>query len=216
MTGFAASSFLVALPITLATAAALQAVTLGAALRGGRHSAVDVTWGAGFVAIAAVACALGWGEGANARRLLILLLTACWGLRLAGHIFLRLRGHEGEDSRYEELLARAGAARTGFAITHIYLPQGLTQWFVSLPVQIAMFQRGGMVSGLLGVALWAVGFFFETVGDHQLTRFGRTRPARGRSSTRAFGGTPGTPTISGTLVCGGGYRCSPSPTGRGS
>ena len=181
MSGFAASSFLVALPITLATAAALQAATLAAALRGGRHSAVDVTWGAGFVAIAALACALGWGNGPNARRLLILLLTACWGLRLAGHIFLRLRGHEGEDPRYDELLARAGAARTRFAITHIYLPQGLTQWFVSLPVQMAMFQPGGIgVLGVIGVALWAVGFFFEAVGDHQLTRFRQDPASRDR------------------------------------
>jgi steroid 5-alpha reductase family enzyme len=172
MSGFAASSFLLALPVSLATAAALQAVTLAAALRGGRHSAVDVTWGAGFVSIAVVSCALGWGLGDNSRRLLILVLTATWGLRLAVHIFLRLRRHEGEDSRYEELLRRAGAARTRYAITHIYLPQGLTQWFISLPVQIAMFSRGGIgVLGAIGVALWVVGFFFETVGDYQLTRF---------------------------------------------
>jgi steroid 5-alpha reductase family enzyme len=181
MSGFAASSFLLALPVTLMTAAAMQAGTLAAALRGGRHSVVDITWGVGFVAIAAVACSLAWGDASNGRRLLILVLTACWGLRLAGHIFGRLRGHEGEDHRYEELLAKAGNSRTRYAITHIYLPQGLTQWFVSLPLQVAMFQSGGIgILGYIGIALWALGFFFETVGDRQLAEFRRDPASKGR------------------------------------
>jgi steroid 5-alpha reductase family enzyme len=187
MNGFATSSFLVALPATLAMAAALQAGTLALAVRGGRHSAVDVTWGAGFVAIAAVACALGWDHGVNGRRLLIFVLTAAWGLRLAGHIYLRLRKHPGEDRRYEELLARGGTARTRYAITHVYLPQGLTQWFISLPVQVAMFQQGGPgglsgigVLGGVGIALWTVGFVFEAVGDHQLAVFQRDPSSSGR------------------------------------
>ena len=99
---------------------------------------------------------------------------------MAGHILLRLRAHEGEDRRYEEVLGRGGTARTRYAITHVYLPQGLTQWFISLPVQVAMFQRsdvsgfsGLSALGVLGVALWTAGFLFETIGDHQLARFQR-------------------------------------------
>jgi steroid 5-alpha reductase family enzyme len=184
VSGFDTSSFLLALPATLAAAAALQAATLAIATRTHRHSIVDVTWGLGFLVIAVVAGALAWGDGGNGRRGLVVLLTAAWALRLATHIGLRLRGLTGEDPRYTELLERAGAkgvGRTRYAITRIYLPQGATQWFVSLPVQVAVFQRGGLgVLGVLGVIVWAVGFVFETVGDLQLTRFRNDPGSRGR------------------------------------
>ena len=50
-------------------------------------------------------------------------------------------------------------------------------WLGSLPVQVAMYERaplGGVT--WLGVAVWAVRFGFETVGDAQLRRF-RADPA---------------------------------------
>jgi steroid 5-alpha reductase family enzyme len=50
-------------------------------------------------------------------------------------------------------------------------------WFVSLPVQVAMFEQGeANWATWAGVLLWLVGFTFETVGDLQLTRF-RNDPA---------------------------------------
>ena len=64
------------------------------------------------------------------------------------------------------------ATSPAYAALHIYLPQGLIMWFVSLPVQLAMVTTGGLSWVLwLGVAVWAVGFVFEAVGDLQLTRF---------------------------------------------
>ncbi len=50
-------------------------------------------------------------------------------------------------------------------------------WLVSLPVQVTSFAPDslGWVAWI-GVALWGVGLFFETVGDAQLTRF-RNDPA---------------------------------------
>jgi len=70
------------------------------------------------------------------------------------------------------MLERADGNPNVYALLHIYLPQGVIMWFVSLPVQIAMFVEGGLGWVLwLGVVVWAVGFFFESVGDLQLTRF---------------------------------------------
>jgi steroid 5-alpha reductase family enzyme len=75
------------------------------------------------------------------------------------------------------MMARADGNPNTYALVHIYLPQGLIMWFVSLPVQVAMVVEGGLGWVLwLGVAVWAVGFFFESVGDLQLTRF-RSDPA---------------------------------------
>jgi steroid 5-alpha reductase family enzyme len=61
--------------------------------------------------------------------------------------------------------------------------QGALQWLVSLPLQVAPLRPGAAALGLLdaaGLALFATGLFFETVGDLQLARF-RADPAnRGR------------------------------------
>ncbi|WP_242652729.1 DUF1295 domain-containing protein [Intrasporangium flavum] len=157
--------------LTALTVAVVLGVTFAVALRAGKQAVIDVTWGLGFVAIAITAFVSTLGHGDPVRRWLALLLTAAWGLRLAGHIFARSRG-KGEDPRYEALLARAPGNPNTYALQRIYLPQGIIMWFVSLPVQVAMFVEGGIGWVLwLGVAVWAVGLFFETVGDLQLTRF---------------------------------------------
>ncbi|CAB4929964.1 MAG: DUF1295 domain-containing protein [Actinobacteria bacterium] len=181
MTGFDTGGFLLALPLTLLAALLLLLATYGVSRVVGRHSVVDVTWGLAFVVITLVAWALSLGEGGagggDGRRTLVLALVALWGLRLAGHIYLRARTHTGEDPRYEAMLARATGNREVYALTRVYLTQALSAWFISLPVQVAVFQRGGLgVLGVVGIAVWAVGLFFEAVGDAQLTRF-RNDPA---------------------------------------
>jgi steroid 5-alpha reductase family enzyme len=169
-----------ALPFTAAAVVVVLGVTFVVALRLGRHAVVDVAWGLGFVAIALTAYLLSAGEGDEARRALVLGLTALWGLRLAGHIARRSRGH-GEDPRYEALLSRAPGSRTVYALRQIYLTQGLVMWFVALPVQVTMFADDGLgLVAWLGVAVWAVGLFFETVGDWQLQRFRADPSTRGQ------------------------------------
>lgn len=185
---FATADFLAALPWTAGAVVVLMLATFAVATAVGRQAVVDVAWGLGFAWVALVAFLLSRGatvawvsyDGApdvsSARAWLALLLTAVWGLRLATHIWSRSRG-KGEDPRYEALLARATGNRTVFVLTRIYLTQGLIMWFVSLPVQVAMFAVGppGPVAWL-GVAVWSVGLFFEAVGDRQLQRF-RDDPA---------------------------------------
>jgi steroid 5-alpha reductase family enzyme len=171
MDDFNGAAFLTALPLTALAVVLVLAVTFAVALRVGRHAVVDVAWGLGFVAVAATAFTVSAGEGDTARRTTTLVLTSVWGLRLATHILLRSRDR-GEDPRYEELLGRAPGDPRVYALTRIYLTQGAVMWLVSLPVQVAMFQTPSL--GLLayvGVAVWSVGLFFETLGDWQLTRF---------------------------------------------
>jgi len=148
------------------------------ALRVGRHAVVDVVWGAGFVVVAAVAVLLAraGGHGDTGRQLLVLALTAAWGLRLAVHIGRRNAGR-GEDPRYQQILDRATGSPAAHLYRRVYLPQTAVLWFVSLPLQVAAFQPGPATAGwplaaaLAGVAVWSVGFTFETVGDWQLERF---------------------------------------------
>lgn len=174
--GFDGGAFGRTLLFTALAVVVVLGITFAVALRVGKQAVIDVTWGLGFAAIALTAFVTSGGHGDALRRWLALVLTVVWGLRLAAHIFSRSRG-KGEDPRYEAMLKRADGNPNAYALLHIYLPQGVIMWFVSLPVQIAMFVEGGIGWVLwLGVVVWAIGFFFESVGDLQLTRF-RNDPA---------------------------------------
>ncbi len=152
----------------------------------GRYNVIDVGWGLGFVVIAWVD--LGWsaGHGDTVRRTVVTVLVSVWGLRLATYIGLRSRGR-GEDPRYAELLATAPRNPDLHALVVVYLTQALAMWFVSLPVQVSMFERGP-TSALtwIGVAVWVVGFFFESVGDGQLDTFRRDPESRSKVMDRGL------------------------------
>ena len=137
--------------------------------RQGRVSVVDTTWGLGFVAVAAVAGVV--GDGAGWRRVLLFVLVALWGGRLAWHVSTRNRG-KGEDPRYAAMLAKEPGNPTWVAVRKVYAVQGAALWFVSLPIQVSAASGDGVrvVAGL-GVLLWAVGLVFEAVGDRQLAAF---------------------------------------------
>jgi steroid 5-alpha reductase family enzyme len=180
MADFPWGSFAASLPFTLLAVLLVLGSTFVVALRVGRHAVVDVAWGLGFVAVAVASFVASDGEGDDVRRTLVLLLTAAWGVRLAGHIALRSRGH-GEDPRYVELMAKAPGHPHLFAFRKVYLTQGAVMWFVSLPVQVAAFETTGPTwLTWLGVAVWAVGLGFESVGDLQLTRFRNDPASRGQ------------------------------------
>lgn len=158
--------------------AATLAVSLGAmsllwllslALRDA--SIVDVWWGPGFAVIAATACGLS-SDGDPVRRGLVVGLSALWGLRLGGYLLWRNWGR-GEDSRYRAMRRHHGDRFRWVSLGTVFGLQGTLMWLVSLPLQVAQL---GPPTGLgpldaIGVALFATGFVFESVGDLQLARF---------------------------------------------
>ncbi|MFF1416986.1 DUF1295 domain-containing protein [Streptomyces sp. NPDC058280] len=169
-----------------AAALAVMLIAFAVAVVRGLHRIVDIAWGLGFTAVALVSYGASAGQGDDVRRLLVTVLTAVWGLRLAGHIAARGRGH-GEDPRYEAMLAKAPGHRNLYALRMVYLLQGLLVLLVSLPVQAAQYIPGrtGPVA-YAGCALWLTGLFFEAVGDQQLARF-RADPAnKGRLMDRGL------------------------------
>ncbi|MGZ4438005.1 MAG: DUF1295 domain-containing protein [Nocardioidaceae bacterium] len=180
MADFPWGAWAASLPFTLLAVVVVLGAAFAAALVLGRHAVVDVAWGLGFVAVAVASFLTSAGHGDDVRRTLVLVMTALWGLRLAAHIGRRSRGH-GEDPRYEELLSRAKGSRTLYALRSIYLTQGVVMWFVSLPLQVAAFETPGPnLLTWLGVVVWAVGLFFEAVGDRQLHRFRSDPASRGK------------------------------------
>ena len=176
---FATDSFL--------TGAALSAAALGVlflaswllGMRLGRWNVVDVTWGVSFPLVAALSF---WWSSRVPRLPTVagavtLALTCVWGLRLAGYIGGRGRGRS-EDPRYTEMLGRRGGSTPLNALRIVFVPQALISWLVSTPVQASMYERHGFTAlAGIGVAVWAVGLFFEAVGDSQMAAF-RADPAR--------------------------------------
>jgi steroid 5-alpha reductase family enzyme len=155
-------------------ALAILIVTYGIAFvvgrRIGRYNVVDVTWGVGFVVVAALAAVL--GDGDAFRRWLLLGLVAVWGLRLAWHMVNKSAG-KGEDPRYRRLLRDDFSAVN--VLRKIFLLQAALAWFISLPLQLSAV-LGPTPPALqpvliAGVVVWLVGVAFEAVGDRQLRAF---------------------------------------------
>lgn len=169
--GFDGHGFLLSLPWTVGAIVALLLVTLGCALKAGRHNVIDTAWGLGFCVVAVTTFLTSPSDGSGVRRYVLLVLVLAWGLRLAWHIGRRSLGH-GEDPRYAQLLDKAEGNRTLYALKVVYLGQGALVFFVSLPVQVGMFEHGRFfVLGWLGVVVWAVGLYFEATGDKQMATF---------------------------------------------
>lgn len=179
------SDVLVVSALALAATALLMAATALAARRLGRVSVVDVAWGLGLVLVAAVSVVGGIlldetpTDAEPVRRWLVLALVGLWGLRLAWHIHRRSAGH-GEDPRYEVVLGGSlRQAGMGVAVRKVFVVQALALWFVSWPVQVgAVSEVWSWPVVAAGVALWAVGVVFETVGDAQLAAY-KADPDRG-------------------------------------
>lgn len=149
-------------------------------------SIVDIFWGCGFVVIG-VASFLWTDDGSSARRGLITALVSVWGLRLAGYLLRRNAGH-GEDPRYQAMRRHWGARFPWVSLVTVFALQGILMWIVSLPVQLTLAAPGGSLGLLdtLGVALFALGLFFESVGDWQLARFKADPANAGRVMDRGL------------------------------
>src|SRR4030042_1067304 len=134
------------------------------------NSSVDVAWGPGFIMVAVVTFWL--RPGFEARHLLITMLVAIWGPRLAIHIYLRNRGR-GEDFRYAKWRIDWGRWFIPRSFLQIFMLQGIFMLIISSPIILV---NRSAVSGLtlldaLGGLLWMIGFLFEAVGDYELKRF---------------------------------------------
>jgi len=133
-------------------------------------SIVDIVWGLGFVAIAWT----GWiiGDGESDRSNLLVAMTSIWGLRLAAYLYWR-NHNKGEDYRYQSMRRRQGRSFALKSLVTVFAFHGIVMFVVSTPIQLAMTPDDPRVGPLavVGVVVWGIGLFFETVGDSQLARF---------------------------------------------
>lgn len=143
----------------------------------------DVAWGLAFVAISVVA--LGVGDGDEERSLLVLILVAVWGVRLAAHIAER---RDGEDRRYAEMRER----HENFALRSLWSvfgTQALIAFVISLPIQVVATDASPADLGVLawaGATIATFGILFEAVADAQLRAFSKDASNKGEVMDRGL------------------------------
>lgn len=171
--------------VAAAVIAGCMAITLVLSLLRRDNSIVDVTYGLAAALATAVTFAL--SPTRHPREALLLALVGLWGARLATHLLVRKWG-QGEDFRYRAWREAWGRWFVVRSVLQIYVLQGVVILVMLTPVLLTRRAPGGPLDlrDWLAVAVWAVGFFFEAVGDAQLLVFKREPGNRGRFMDRGL------------------------------
>jgi steroid 5-alpha reductase family enzyme len=113
-----------------------------------------------------------FAEGDFTRKLLITFLVMLWSFRLGTHLFIRNAKHMEEDSRYKKLREEYGQ-REKFKMWRFFIYQAISNVLLSIPFLIVCLDRSGDFSFLfwIGIILWIIAIFGESVADHQLKAF---------------------------------------------
>jgi steroid 5-alpha reductase family enzyme len=138
---------------------------------------VDVLWTAGL-GVGAVFLGI-VGDGARAPRVLLALLGGVWSVRLALHLWARVR-REGEDGRYRHLRSLWGGSPWRWLAFFQF--QALLIPAFALPfAAVAVNPVSSPVWLAAAVVIWTLSVAGEAMADAQLARFRADAANRGRT-----------------------------------
>lgn len=147
------------------------------------NAIVDSFWGPSFLLIALFT--LVTAENPGLRQNLLTGLVALWSLRLFYYITLR-NWNKPEDYRYVNMRKRWGTKWPRLkAYGNVFLLQGALSYLIGLPLirgNSSSIQDLSLIN-YLGLLLFAIGFFFEAVGDAQLKNFKKDPKNKGKLMT---------------------------------
>ncbi|NCB41579.1 MAG: DUF1295 domain-containing protein [Clostridia bacterium] len=141
---------------------------------------IDIIWGLSFVFSGSVSFLLGKPQG-----MVPLVITICvfiWGLRLSYHLARRNLGKP-EDFRYAKM--RVDWSPATF-YRDMFFKVYMLQMFLSITINLSTIVtnledvQGWTFFSSLGIAIWILGFIFESVGDTQLKKFKNDTKNKGR------------------------------------
>jgi steroid 5-alpha reductase family enzyme len=147
---------------------------------------VDSLWGLGFVLIVWITFFL--SNGFSGRKALIAILVTVWGMRLSIYLSKRNWG-VGEDPRYGEWRKKSGERFWVVSLYKVFLLQAIFLWVIAFVLQFGQLSPTPdqfVWLDMLGVLVWVIGFFFESVGDWQLARFKADPANKGRVMDRGL------------------------------
>lgn len=147
-----------------------------------RNDVADIAWGLGFVVLSWLTIVK--NQSWDLTSLTVVVLTTFWGLRLAGYIWLRNRG-KSEDWRYKKWKQNWGKSKVWRSYLQVFILQGLFMILISAPILVTnTYSRFGDLGlwgfRVLGIFIWIIGFWFETIGDYQLFKFKNNPKNKGK------------------------------------
>ncbi len=149
-----------------------------------RNDYADVAWGLGFVLMvwSSYLFGLKGAEDFYIQGLIACLLVTLWGLRLSLHIFKRNKNKQ-EDYRYKAWRDSWGSLFYPRSYLQIYMLQGAFLYLISLSfiyINLNPLNNGLLITDFLGLAIWIIGFYFESTSDAQLSKFIANPENKGR------------------------------------
>ncbi|HSR04327.1 MAG TPA: DUF1295 domain-containing protein [Proteiniclasticum sp.] len=150
------------------------------------NAIVDSFWGPSFLLVAVYTFIVASEPGIRSYVLTAMVLI--WALRLFFYITVR-NWNKPEDYRYINMRKRWGTSFPMLkAYLNVFVLQGVLSYIVGLPIistNTSSVQSLTMIN-YVGILLWIIGFFFETVGDQQLKTFKAKSENKGKLMTEGL------------------------------
>lgn len=150
------------------------------------NSIVDSFWGPGFFLVALYTFLV--SENKGLRAIIVSLLVTIWSFRLFTHITIR-NWNKPEDYRYINMRKRWGTSFPRLkAFLNVFVLQGVLLYIIALPIMGAntMINQELKAINYIGIVVWIIGFFFESVGDKQLKDFIQNKNNKGKLMTEGL------------------------------
>ncbi len=141
-----------------------------------RNDLADIAWGLGYVLICMYQAAT---QSLHPVAIVCFVLVGIWGIRLTLFLYLRNR-NKPEDFRYAQWRKEWGKRFYIRSFLQVYLLQAFFLLLIISPVLFAasLDTSEWTLYTALGVFVWLIGFYWQSVGDAQLLHFVRNRKSK--------------------------------------
>ncbi|MCE7990402.1 MAG: DUF1295 domain-containing protein [Roseivirga sp.] len=138
-----------------------------------RNDVADIAWGLGYIGLCVYNC---FNFSQHVTALVVYGLVSLWGLRLTVYIAIR-NARKTEDFRYRQWREEWGSTFYWRSFLQVYVLQAFFLLIISSPIIMASMSTplGWHWATAVGGALWLAGFYWQAVGDYQLSRFLKQR-----------------------------------------
>ncbi len=152
-------------------------------------SMVDAFWAPGFAVILWTLLIL--TRNITPFTLLLVFLTSFWAIRLGFYLAGRWLAHGEEDRRYAAMRAHHAGRFGRVSLYTVFGLQAALMWLIALPLQLALLTVPSPplgLFGILGTALFLLGFALEAAADAQLHAFKANPENEGKVMDRGLWG----------------------------
>ncbi len=148
-----------------------------------KHDLLDMLWGVAFIVPSLFSLIVSWRF--SIPTIIMTLLVCLWGLRLSYHIMKRNKNMV-EDFRYQKYREEyKGKHFDLYFFFKMYVLQFVLSVLISF--QVVYTNTKGLEDftylTALGIVIWVIGYYFESVGDRQLKEFKAKPENKGKLMT---------------------------------